>query len=104
MSPHYDRHSDLSGASIVQVKASAGRNDDAIDGAAEALRRADLEAGQTEVDDRPAEGGQRERVDSSRLEDMSIDDLRALAAELDVPNRGQIIEQDELIEAIRQRM
>jgi hypothetical protein len=104
MSPHYDRHADLSGAPTVQIKASAGPDDDAIDGAAEALRQADLEAGQTEVDDRPADTEQRERIESSQLEDMSIDDLRALAAELDVPNRGQIIEQDELIEAIRQRL
>ena len=104
MSPHYDRHADLSGVSIVQIKASAGPDDDAIDSAAEALRQADLEAGQSEVDDRPAEPAQRERIESSHLADLSIDDLRALAAELDVPNRGQIIEQDELIEAIRQRL
>ena len=78
----------------MQIKASAGGDDDAIDGAAEALRQAELEAGQTEVDDRPAEPAQRARIESSQLDEMSIDDLRALAAELDGPSRGLIIEQD----------
>jgi len=35
---------------------------------------------------------------------MSIDELRALAAKLDVPNRGAITDQDQLIAAIRARM
>jgi cell division FtsZ-interacting protein ZapD len=62
--------------------------------AAEALRQAEVEAVQTEVSS----------IDSTQLEGLSIDELRAIAAELDVPNRGQIVEQDELIAAIRQRM
>jgi hypothetical protein len=35
---------------------------------------------------------------------MSIDELRAVANALDVPNRAQITEQDELIAAIRCRL
>ena len=38
------------------------------------------------------------------LDQMSIDDLRKLAAKLDIPDRGQIVEKDKLVAAIRQRM
>jgi hypothetical protein len=67
-----------------------------MDIAAEAIRQAELEAVQTEANPLPPV--------SERLEDMSIDELRKLAAELDVPDRGKIIEQDELIAAIKRRL
>jgi hypothetical protein len=35
---------------------------------------------------------------------MSIDDLRKLAAKLDIPDRGQIVEKDKLMAEIRLRM
>jgi hypothetical protein len=67
-----------------------------MDVAAEAIRQAEVEAVQTDTDaSLPV---------SPRLEQMSIDELRQLAAELDVPDRGKIIEQDELIAAIKRRL
>jgi hypothetical protein len=65
-----------------------------MDEAAQALREAEVEAVQ------PAKVSN----DSTRLESMSIDELRALAAKLDVPNRGAIVDQDQLITAIREHM
>jgi hypothetical protein len=43
-------------------------------------------------------------LDAAQLEQMSIDELRAVAGVLDVPDRSKITEQDELIEAIRRRL
>ena len=43
-------------------------------------------------------------LDAAELEHMTIDELRAVANALDVPDRAQITEQDELIAAIRQRL
>jgi hypothetical protein len=67
---------------------------EALDDAAEALREAEIAAVQANGAD----------ADPSRLESMSIDELRKLAARLAVPDRGQIVEQDKLIAAIRERM
>jgi hypothetical protein len=73
----------------------AGTDEDpeveAMEDAAEALREADMEAAQPGI----------VANDAAQLEDLSIDDLRKLAAELDVPNRERILEQDKLIRAIR---
>jgi hypothetical protein len=70
---------------------------DAMEDAAQALREAEVEAV------RPVSREQASS-DEPSLESMSIDQLRALAAKLDVPNRGAITEQDALIAAIRERM
>src|SRR5262245_10370233 len=94
MSPRYDRHFGASGANVAQSEYSGGPDDEAMDDAAQALRRAEVEAVQPE----------HSSPGSPRLEQMSIDELRALAAKLDVPDRGKIIEQDELISAIRPRL
>jgi hypothetical protein len=67
---------------------------DAMEEAAEALREVEVEAVQP---NKPSAG-------NAQLENMSIDELRALAAKLDVPNRGAITDQDQLIAAIRARM
>jgi hypothetical protein len=69
-------------------------DENAIDVAAQALREAEIEATQP---NRPA-------PDEVQLEQMSIDELRALAAKLDIPNRGAITERDRLIAALRARM
>jgi hypothetical protein len=66
-----------------------------MDDAAQALREAEVEAVRPVAD---------VVSDEPRLEDMSIDELRVLAAELDVPDRGAITDQDLLIAAIRERM
>ncbi len=96
--PRYDRHSDRFGASLIRRNRGEGSSGSAIFKAAEALRETELEAAQPEAT--AAAGGQ----ESDDLESMSIDQLRELAKELDVPNRAQIIERDELVAAIRERM
>jgi hypothetical protein len=68
-----------------------GVDDAAMEEAAEALREAEVLA---QVPDLYA-------LDETQLEQMSIDELRAVAGALNVPHRAQITEQDELIDAIR---
>ena len=92
--PHYERNASLEPASSHLSDSVLDDDEDAMDEAAQALREAEVEAVQ------PAKVAK----DSTRLESMSIDELRALAAKLDVPNRGAIIDQDKLIAAIRERM
>jgi hypothetical protein len=87
MSPHFDRPLPPGDASSV----GSGPHDDSMDDAAEALRQAEVESVSPDV----------ESLEASQLAHMSIDELRAVAKALDVPNRAQITEQDELIEAIR---
>ena len=65
------------------------------------IRRCRRGAAQTELEAVHADVAAPE---SPRLENMSIDELRALAASLAIPNRGSITEQDQLIAAIRQRL
>ncbi len=69
----------------------SGPDDDAMEGAAQALRQAEVEAVVPDLSS----------LNASQLQHMSIDELRVVAKALDVPGRAQIIEQDELIEAIR---
>ena len=92
--PHYDRHAGVNQSTIGQSDSVLSDDEDAMEEAAQALREVEVEAV------RPI----KEAPDDARLENMSIDELRALAAKLDVPNRGGITEQDQLIAAIRQRM
>jgi hypothetical protein len=95
MSPHYSRPL-VPAPSETNGNLAGGQQTDAMDMAAEAIRQAEVEAVQTEPEpSMPV---------SERLEEMSIDELRRLAAELDVPDRGKIIEQDELIAAIKRRL
>jgi hypothetical protein len=97
MSPHYDRQFDSSADTDKFDSSPGGPLDDAAaENAAGALREAEIEAAQEESD--------APKVDNSRLEQMSIDELRALARELEIPDRGTIIEQDELIVEIRKRL
>jgi hypothetical protein len=94
MSPHYDRRSDFTGSAVAQRQPNVQPDDASLEDAAKAIRAAEIEAVQPSVS----------LEDRSRLESLSIDELRKLAAELDVPDRAQITEQDELIAAIRQRL
>jgi hypothetical protein len=66
----------------------------AIEEAAEALRKVEIEA----VDPGPF---QTVGVD---LDSMNIDQLRVVAKQLDVPDRETITESDELVAAIRQHL
>lgn len=94
MSPHYHRRAGFSGTAVAQRDPKLGDGDAALQNAAEAIRAAEIEAVQPVVS----------QEDWTKLEDRSIDELRKLAAQLGVPDRAQITEQDELIAAIRQRM
>jgi hypothetical protein len=97
MAPHYDRHADESvEQNDLAESPNNGLDDEAAEVAAEALRQADLEAAQEEID--------ASSLDASQLDSMSIDELRVIANQLDVLDRGKIIEKDELIAAIRRRL
>lgn len=92
--PHYDRHGGVNESTIGVNDSVLADDEDAMEEAAQALREVEVEAVQPN----------KQVPDEKRLESMSIDELRALAAKLGVPNRGAITEQDQLIAAIRQRM
>jgi hypothetical protein len=94
--PHYDRHAGYRESTVAQNDSVLDDDVDAMEEAAQALREVEVDAV------RPTSTGQ-PASDQPSLEDMSIDELRALAAKLDVPNRGAITEQDALIAAIRER-
>jgi hypothetical protein len=90
MSPHYDRGRDADILGVDKVRPD-DVHDDVAEVAAEALREAEVEAVQP-AETIPSAG--------AKLEEMSIDDLRKLAAKLDVPDRSHILERDKLIAAI----
>jgi hypothetical protein len=92
--PHYDRNFGVSKSVEGQSDSVLDDDEDAMDEAAQALREAEVEA----VRPNPV------AVDQPQLANMSIDELRALAAKLDVPNLGAITEQEHLIAAIRMRI
>lgn len=93
--PHYDRNFGAARPkSVPNDSIFDDEEPDAMDGAAHALREVEVEA----VRPGPAS------PDKVRLEDKSIDELRALAAKLDVPDRGTLTIKEQLIAAIRQRM
>ena len=97
MASHYDRHADASAEQNDFIESPSNQLDDkAVEVAAEALREADIEAAKEEFDV--------STLDSSKLDRMSIDELRILAMQLDVPNRSTIIDRDELVAAIQRRL
>ena len=112
MSPHYDRNVDSSAAQNEFDEPRENMIDDAAaEGAAAAMRDADIEAAKEEIEARSEDVSDRTRdefdlstIRPSDLDQMSIDELRVLARQLDVPDRSTITEQDELIAAIRRRL
>jgi hypothetical protein len=96
MAPHYERPQSLAETAPAPSNIGSGPDDEAMEGAAEALRQAEVEAVQPDPDVH--------LLNASKLDQMTIDELRALARVLDVPDRSKITEQDELIEAIRRRL
>jgi hypothetical protein len=129
MAPHYERSQAPTETAPALSHIGSGPDDDAIDEAAEALRHAEIEAVKPDDDAAPHSGvrsshepvrsGAAESpitteaaalspseasISPSELVNMSIDELRGVAAVLDVPDREILIEQDELIEAIRRRL
>jgi hypothetical protein len=100
MSPHYDRPQQVDSGSIAESGSqNSGLNEEVMAEAAEALRVADVESVQEEVREIDPVG-----ITPEQLEQMSIDELRALAAVFNVPDRAQITEQDELIAEIKKRL
>jgi len=90
-------HDSLRKAKLVEhreAEEDAQLDDAAAIKAAEALRHAELEA--VDVD--------AAQVDEPPFESLNIDELRAVAKELGVPDRGTIVDRDELIAAIRARL
>ena len=96
MSPHHEQRARASGAKTAHSTLGSGPDNEAMEDAAEALRQAEVEAVQPEPDV--------SSLSASKLDQMSIDELRAVARVIDVPDRSKITEQDELIEAIRRRL
>ena len=92
--PHYDRHARSYESTVAGVDSVLDDDRDAMEEAAEALREAEVEAVLPN----------KTSANSAPVENMSIDELRALAAKLEVPNLGAITEQDQLIAEIRDRM
>jgi hypothetical protein len=92
--PHYDRHARRYGSAGGQGESVLDDDKDPMDEAAAALREAEVEAVQP---NKPA-------TRDPQLERLSFDELRALAAKLDVPNRGAITDHERLLAAIRERM
>jgi hypothetical protein len=95
--PHYDRHANASAEQNTLHDASPNALDEeAMEDAAESLRQTEVDAVQEAPDI--------SSINSAQLDSMSIDELRAIANTLDIPDRGKITEQDELVAAIRQRL
>ena len=98
MAPHYDRHTDVfAEQNALHTPSGAGVEEAAMDDAAEALRGVEVEAAQPEIPDVSS-------LEPSQLDSMNIDELRAVAKELHVPDRTTITDKDELLAAIRQRL
>jgi hypothetical protein len=70
---------------------SSGPDPHAMEKAAEALRAVEVEAAEPDVSN----------LTTADIESINIDELRAVAKALDLPDRETITEQDELIAAIR---
>ena len=118
MAPHYERPQSTAETAPNPGSLGNGPGDEVIDDAAEALRQTEIEAVKPGHDAvtrgaaNAASGGagsgpvttEVASLSPSELANMSIDELRGVAAVLDVPEREKIIEQDELIEAIRRRL
>jgi hypothetical protein len=92
--PRYERKAGAYERAPSQSDSVFDDDENAMDVAAQALREAEIEAIQPK---RPA-------PDVEQLEKLSIDELRALAAKLSVPNRETLTERDRLIAALRARM
>jgi hypothetical protein len=97
--PHYDRHADPSAEQNQFDEPEGAVDEAAMDDAAESLRAVEIQAVRPEP-----EVPDVSTLDAADLEHMSIDELRVVAKKLDVPDRGKITEQDELIAEIRKRL
>lgn len=84
--------------------------DDELANAAEAVRTAELQAVRTDqADDETSESSPVDVLESmkltqSDLDSMTIDELRAVASGLDIPDRAAITEKAELVDEILRRL
>jgi hypothetical protein len=97
--PHYDRHAGTSAEQNEFRESEGPVDEEAMEDAAEAIREVEIKAVRPDPDIPNLS-----TLDAAKLERMSIDELRVVAKELDVPNRGQITEQDELLAEIKKRL
>ncbi len=93
MSTHHERHAAVSGTVVTQSDIEGRLEDDAWANAAEALRHAEVQSVQPTNSLGPAQ-----------LEDMTMNDLWALAESVDVPGRDAIAGREHLVAAIRQHL
>jgi hypothetical protein len=84
--------------------------DDELADAAEAIRAAELEAVRTDESDDGTNNSsladvlESMKLTESDLQSMTIDELRALANGLDIPDRAAITEKSELVDEIVRRL
>ena len=79
--------------------------DDEMSEAAEAVRSAELEAvGMDEEEPTPFDALESMKLTRADLDSMTIDELRAIANGLDVPDRATIVDKSDLIEEILRRV
>jgi hypothetical protein len=97
--PHYERHANPSAEQNDLAGESLAFDETAMEDAAEAIREVEVKAVRPEP-----EVPDPSTLDAAELQNMSIDDLRVIAQRLDIPDRGKITEQDELIAEIRKRL
>jgi hypothetical protein len=104
--PHYFHFAEPAPRGAVLAFGAPIPEDDMED-AAEALRGAELDAaqpGDTVADLPPLDVIESMKITLADLETMSIDELRAVANALDIPDRSKITEKAELIEEILRRV
>jgi hypothetical protein len=92
MDVSHDRETYRHPADVFRSGEGTGPNEAAMDDAAEALRAAEIEAVGPDVS----------TLTADTLAAMDIDELRAVAKALNVPDRETITDQDELLAAVRQ--
>ena len=89
--PHKEREVVRIPSEVFPTGVGSGPDPQAMENAAEALRAVEVEAAEPDVSN----------LNTADIESMNIDELRAVAKALDLPDRETITEQDELIAAIR---
>jgi Rho termination factor-like protein len=97
--PHYDRNAGTSAEQNEFREVEGPIDEAAMEDAAEAIRDVEIKAVCPDPDLPDLT-----TLDAAKLERMSIDELRVVAKELDVPDRSKITEQDELIAEIKKRL
>ena len=97
--PHYDRSAPKTFASESADHVSGG--DQELVDAAAALRETEIEAAGEQAVGAASGTGERATSVADDFDAMSIDELRLLAAELNVPNRELLVQRAEFIAALR---